>query len=48
MHIHVITVSVTVSLIKIQLFNDFKEGFVSRIREKLNKKNLRKAIKFNG
>ena len=35
---HKITVSVAVSSIKIKLFNDFKEGFVNRIIEKLRKK----------
>ena len=46
---HKITVSVAVSSIKIKLFNDFKEGFVNRIIEKLRKKkNLRKAITFFG
>ena len=33
---------------EIKSFNDFKEGFVNRIREKLKKKILRKAIKFFG
>ena len=35
---HMITVSVTVSLIKIQLLMILKKGFVNRIREKLKKK----------
>ena len=30
------------------IFNDFKEGFVNRIREKFEEKNLREAIFFWG
>ena len=41
---HIITVSVTVSLIKIQPFNDFKEGFVYRIREKKDDQKGNKII----
>ena len=35
---HIIIVSVTVSLITNTAFNDFKEGFVNRIREKQKNK----------
>ena len=47
---HMITVSVFCNscLMKIPPFNDFKKGFVNRIREKFKKKNLRKALIFGG
>ena len=43
---HIITVSVTVSLIRIQLLMILEKGFVNRIIKKLKKKILRKAINF--
>ena len=45
---HIITVSVTVSLIKNTAFYDFKEGFVNRIRGKLKKKSQKGNNFFGG
>ena len=47
---HIITVSVTVSLIKIQLLMILRKGLLTEVEEnkKKKKKNLRKAIFFFG
>ena len=43
---HIMTVSVTVSLIKIQLLMILKMGLVTELEKTLKKKILRKAIIF--
>ena len=45
---HIITFSVTFFSIKIQLFNDFKEGFVNRIREEFKKRFSIRQLHFMG